>query len=59
MEIYFVKGKRVIFFLELVISEWEKNKGQDNMATQSCRRFGEEEHWEKNFECGQNFLRLD
>ena len=34
------------FVLELVISEWGKNKGE-SLATESYRRFAEEKHWEK------------
>ena len=58
MEIYFVEREKCDFVLELAISEWGKNKRQ-SMATESCRRLVEEEHWEKNFVCGQDFLRLD
>ena len=39
------------FVLELVVSEWEKNKEQNNMTTGSCKRFVEKEHWEKRVLC--------
>ena len=42
MEINFVKGKRLIFVLKLVISK-RKEKGQ-SMATESSRTFAEEEY---------------
>ena len=49
-----LKRKRVTCWLLLSA----KNKRQ-SMAIESCRRFTEEEHWEKNFVGGQDFLRLD
>ena len=49
-----LKGKRATCWLLLS----GKNKRQ-SMAIESCRRFTEEEHWEKNFVGGQDFLRLD
>ena len=38
---------------------WATSQTDRQMATESCRRFTEEEHWEKNFVGGQDFLRLD
>ena len=54
MGIYFVQGKRVGLSWNWLFLN-EKNKKQ-SLATEKCRRFVEEEHWEKNFVCGQDFL---
>ena len=32
--------------------------GQVNIDPESDKRFLQKEHWEKNFVCGQDFLRL-
>ena len=44
---FFFERKKDDFVLQLFISEWRKNKGQ-NTAIESCRRLVEEEPWEKN-----------
>ena len=57
MEIHFVEGKGVGLSWNWLFLN-EKNKKQ-SLAIERGRRFVEEEHWEKNFLCGQDFLRLD
>ena len=52
MAIYFVERKKDDFVLQLFISEWRKNKGQ-NTAIESCRRLVEENPEKKICMCSE------
>ena len=57
MEIHFVKGKKVIFVLKVLVSEGKK--GQNNMDTKSDGRFVKKELGKKSFVHVQHLLGLD
>lgn len=55
---YLVEGNENNFVLEPTVYGWGKEIGQVNVDPESDTGFVQKEHWEKNFVCAQDFLRL-
>lgn len=56
MQMHFVKGKKVVLSYSWLFLNG-KEREEQIIDTESCRKFVEEEHW-KSFVHGQDWLRL-